>query len=218
MQPRAKEPIRYAAVFSEGDGPIAVGAIVVGADRVLLEGRHEADPVRLAVLYEDVVDVRLGHATRERLNGCRTLVLRRRAATPLRIAPLGFGLRWELADTLDSRIGRQAAAGERVAIVVPLRHGCVESVRALLAQGPPFDVGAQGLARHEVFLTPDQAVFVFEGREVHEVLWRAIAEPGFWPAGRAWRNYAAGPPWLSSGPFDSAGIGELVYSWVADQS
>jgi hypothetical protein len=218
MQPRARDPIRYPAAFREGDGPIAVGAVVVEADCVLLEGRHQEELFRWAVLYEDLVAVRLGHRTRERLNGCCTLVLLRRAAPPLEIAPLGFGLRWELADTLDERIGRRGEATERVAIVVPLRHGSVEQVRALLAEGPPFDVAAQGLSRHDVFLASEEAVFVLEGRDVHEILWRAIGEPGFWQAGKAWRGYTAGAPWLSSGPFVSTGTGELVYSWVADQS
>jgi hypothetical protein len=218
MQERAKETLRYAAAFREGEGPILVGAVVVEADCVLFEGCHEGERVRLAVLYEDVVEVRLGHATRDRLKGCRSLVLRRRVAPRVQIAPLGFGLRSELADALDRRMARHAPSSERVAIVVPLRRGSVERVRSLLAEGPPFDLAVQGLSRHEVFLTPEEAVFVFEGRDVHEILWRAIGEPGFWHAGKAWHRYAAGAPWLSSGPFDWAASGELVFSWVADQS
>jgi hypothetical protein len=219
MDARATEPLRYPAAFRDGDGPVAVGAIVVERDCMLFDGRHDAEVVSLAVSYEDVVEVRCEHGTKERLNGWRTLVVLRRATPPVRIAPLGFGLRWELADVLDTRMGRHAVAvpTERVAIVVPLQGGSENDVRALLAQGPPFDTAAQGLARHEVYLGGDEAVFVFEGHNVHDVLWRAIAEPGFWQAGQAWRRHIAGSPRLSDAPVDLAGTTELVYSWAADQ-
>ena len=49
-----------------------------------------------------------------------------------------------------------------LAVVLPLVEGKRESVRALLAQGPPFDPEAVGLARHQVFLGDEEAVFVFE--------------------------------------------------------
>ena len=37
-----------------------------------------------------------------------------------------------------------------------------DAVRALLADGPPFDPEALGLDRHQVFLTATEAIFVFE--------------------------------------------------------
>jgi hypothetical protein len=50
----------------------------------------------------------------------------------------------------------------RVVVVVPLKAGVRDRVRELLEMGPPFDPEAAGLDRHQVFLTDQEAVFLFE--------------------------------------------------------
>ena len=45
-----------------------------------------------------------------------------------------------------------------------------EEARKLIAQGPPFDIGASGLQRHTVYLSAAEVVFVFEGREVEWIV------------------------------------------------
>jgi hypothetical protein len=85
----------------------------------------------------------------------------------------------------------------RVAIVVPLLPGAHEAVRRQLAQGPPFDPAEPPeLERHEVFLTREEAIFVFEsdrGADAIGLLSKAA---------NAWQEHIAGPPRLA----------EVVYS------
>jgi hypothetical protein len=38
-------------------------------------------------------------------------------------------------------------------VVIPLKEGAQERARALLAEGPPFDLEATAFDRHHVFLT-----------------------------------------------------------------
>src|SRR5262249_27148361 len=48
--------------------------------------------------------------------------------------------------------------------------------------------------RHDVFLTPDEAVFVFESHLGAEALAPLLADPKLWEAVAAWGEYVAGPP------------------------
>jgi hypothetical protein len=204
--------------FREGDGPIATGAVVIDSHGLRLKGRHEATPVEYAVSCRELTQVRLGHEIQERLNGYPGVVLQRTHGEPLLVAPLGFGLRAELADTLAALAGTPAGDAEKITFIVPLRRGARERAKALIAKGPPFDSAALGLVRHEVFLNSTEAVFVLEGPDVQTILERALGEPRFWRAGLAWRRCAAGPPRLARPSFDAAGCGEPVYSWVAGET
>src|SRR5512140_3142825 len=68
----------------------------------------------------------------------------------------------EIAERLAAlQLGAQTS--RRLVVVVPLEPGEHTSVSRLLKQGPPFDPASiAGLDRHEAFVTPDEAVFVFE--------------------------------------------------------
>ncbi|HEY8631028.1 MAG TPA: hypothetical protein VIL73_10900 [Gaiellaceae bacterium] len=78
-------------------------------------------------------------------------------------------------------------------------------MRRLLEAGPPFDPEqTTGLDRHEVFLTSDEVVFVFESKLGAEALEPLLAEPELWEAAAAWRDHLAGPPRLA----------EDVFSWT----
>jgi hypothetical protein len=50
----------------------------------------------------------------------------------------------------------------RVAISATVRPGHREELEQELAAGPPFDLGAAGFDRHEVYLGESEVVFVFE--------------------------------------------------------
>jgi hypothetical protein len=91
----------------------------------------------------------------------------------------------------------------RLVIVVPLQQGGAERARALLKNGPPFDPDAAGLARHHVFLTDSEAVFVFEA-DAPDAVVRLASEPTLWEAIAGWNDLVAGPPRLAND----------VYSWV----
>jgi hypothetical protein len=51
----------------------------------------------------------------------------------------------------------------RFVITAKLKRGSESKVRAILQQGPPFDLADTSLERHEVFLAKDELVFLFEG-------------------------------------------------------
>jgi hypothetical protein len=89
-----------------------------------------------------------------------------------------------------------------IAIVVPLREGMREVASEFLAEGPPFDPGAIGIARHRVFLTDSEVVFVFETDGELSALDRILAEPEFWSMVSAWGHLSAGEPRVGTMAFD----------------
>jgi hypothetical protein len=105
---------------------------------------------------------------------------------------------------LAREIAKLEAQHERgkVVVVVPLVEGGKELAREFLAEGPPFDPKAIGLKSHEVFVTEDEAVFVFEAPDVRR-LEQILAESELWSVVSVWEDIAAGPP----------RIAEVVYDW-----
>jgi hypothetical protein len=88
--------------------------------------------------------------------------------------------------------------------VLPLRPGAEDAVRGLLAKGPPFDVGRiPELDRHEVFLTPEEVIFVFESEGRSDSIAALLSKPEAWQAAGSWTEHVAGPPRLA----------ESLYSW-----
>lgn len=108
----------------------------------------------------------------------------------------------EIAERLtELQLGARSA--RRLAIIVPLKQGAREEVRSLLEAGPPFDPNAvQGLDRHEVFLTSNEVVFLFESGLARDAL-AELSRLEIWQAGSAWYEHLEGPP----------RIAENVYSW-----
>jgi hypothetical protein len=93
----------------------------------------------------------------------------------------------------------------RIAIVVTIKPESHGAVRALLTGGPPFDPAQiPGLDRHQVFLTADEAIFVFDSELGQEALEPLVADPELWVAAAAWSEHIAGPP----------RIAEEAYSWT----
>jgi hypothetical protein len=109
----------------------------------------------------------------------------------------------EIAERLtELQLGARSA--RRLAIVLPLKQGAWEKVRALLEVGPPFDPSAiQGLDRHEVFLTATEVVFLFESSRGTDALAAFLSRPEICQAASAWHEHLEGPP----------RIAEDVYSW-----
>jgi hypothetical protein len=91
----------------------------------------------------------------------------------------------------------------RIVVVVPLKPGVRDRVNELLQRGPPFDPDAAGLERHQVFLTDQEAVFLFEavGQAALERLARSLR---LRDAAAAWRDYVEGDMRLA----------DVAYSWV----
>ena len=114
----------------------------------------------------------------------------------------------EIAERLAAlRLGAQTT--RRVVVIVPLKPGAHGSVSRLLKQGPPFDPGSiEALDRHDVFLTPDEAVFVFESHLGSDALAPLLSDPKLWEAVSVWGEYVAGPP----------RIAEEAFSWSRSES
>jgi hypothetical protein len=85
----------------------------------------------------------------------------------------------------------------RLVIVAPLAPGVRERADELLRTGPPFDLEETGFARHAVFVTDTEAVFVFENGdvewEVDDLVGDAL-HPQVNDAVEAWKDLLAAPP------------------------
>src|SRR5437762_23426 len=82
------------------------------------------------------------------------------------------------------------------AYAVPLEAGALERVRELVATGPPFDPAATALTRHELLLTAEEAIFVFESDD-ESGLQALLGEIDVWAAASAWHDVVNGPPRLA---------------------
>lgn len=207
---------RYAASFCSGFSSPAAGALVVEESRVLLEGRSLQGHVESSIPYSELTEVRVGRLPEERLNGHSALLLSKRDGELVRVVPTGFGLLHELAELLGALADEHADAHEQVVVVLPLRKGRLSRAKELVAQGPPFDPAVLGLARHEVFLSEAEAIFVFEGRNVGRKFERLTRDPTLWQAGLAWRSCVGGRPRISSDTFRPRD--QPAYRWSQDDS
>jgi hypothetical protein len=198
----------YGVIWQEGMLPLGTGTLELLSRGMRFEGSVGSHPTVRNVGYEGVAGVRVGRAA-DRIEGRPTVVLERRIGLPITIATVPqSSLVGEIAERLAAlQLGPEAT--RRTALVVPLKQGAHPAVRALLAEGPPFDPEQMtGLDRHEVFLTSQEAVFLFESQLGVEALEPLLAEPELWRAAAAWRDHLAGPPRLA----------EDVFSWTRADS
>lgn len=193
----------YAVKWREPDGQTFIGRLALGPRALRLAGRRRGAgglPVERRFGYEELRGLRIGSSGADRLDGRPALVVERADGTYL-VADAGMGapIVQELVDRLaDLRLG----APRKATVVVPLREGALERVRELVAHGPPFDPAETALSRHELLLTGDEAIFVFEA-ESEEGLRSLLGRVDLWAAATTWSELVAGPPRLA----DSA------YSW-----
>jgi len=194
----------YAVVWREGELPQGTGKLELLPRVVRLDGRRAGAATTLDVPYDDLAGLRVDRTASERLAGNATLVLERRAAPAVRVASFGRpNLISEIVEQLLA-IERAGSAVHRAAVVVPIDPGTHETVRELLAHGPPFDPGAVGLERHQVYLTTDEVVFLFESHVGEPAFEALLAEPALLEIAAGWQDVLAGPPRLA----------ESVYSWT----
>jgi hypothetical protein len=86
---------------------------------------------------------------------------------------------------------------ERIAIIAHLEKGSEQRAAELVKAGPPFDLADTGIVRHSVYVSPHEAVFVFEGHEVEWIVDQLIDEPFHYELHRAfeqWREIVNGRP------------------------
>jgi hypothetical protein len=190
----------YGVVWREGERPIVAGKLELLPRGLRLEGREGSQDIP----YERLAGVHIGRSAPERLDGRPSVVLERRGAELVTIATVAqSSLIGEIAERLaELQLGAQSA--RRLVVVLPLKTGARDEVRALLDAGPPFEPEAiEGLVRHEVFLTADEVVFMFESDLGVDALAPVLSQPHVWQAAGAWHEHIDGPP----------RIAEDVFSW-----
>lgn len=94
---------------------------------------------------------------------------------------------------------------KKLAVVVPIAEGHDDLVRAYLSEGPPFDLASAGIDSHEVFLTPNEVIFVFGAADGLAKLDRILAETEFWETVSSWERVIAARPRAA----------QIVYDWHA---
>src|SRR5207249_12157661 len=94
------------------------------------------------------------------------------------------------------------AAPRRATVVVPLKEGAVARARELALAGPPFDPNQTQLTGHQLLLTANEAIFVFETADECG-LTALLGHVDVWAAASAWHELVAGPPRLA----------EIAYYW-----
>ena len=194
----------YGVVWREGDSGLAAGKLELLPLGIRLEGLEGAREIP----YEGLAGVHIGRLAAERIDGRPSVVLEQRSGPPVTIATVARpSLVGEIVERLAAvQLGKEAAM--RVAIVLPIKRESHDSVRTLLDGGPPFDpTEIAGLERHQVFLTAEEAIFVFDSPLGQEALEPLVADPDLWRAAAAWREHIAGPP----------RIAEEAFSWVRPQ-
>ena len=91
----------------------------------------------------------------------------------------------------------------RFVVTARLKRGSFERVREILREGPPFDLASTSFERHQVYLSRDELVFMFEGPHADEEVGGVLDDPGV--LGRAGRlaQHFKGPP----------SVPEEVFGW-----
>ena len=168
----------------------------------LTSDEHEAAGEEIH--YEDLAAIRIGIQPDDELEGKPAVVIERRAGPSIRVAGVAArGLVSELARGLEAVALSGEMAPTRLLVIVPLKEGKEAMARNLLRSGPPFDPAEVGLERHEVYVTANEAVFVFETLDGDAALRALLTSAPVWEAATAWRELIAGPH----------RIAEAVYSW-----
>jgi hypothetical protein len=190
----------YGVVWREGDLPVVAGKLELLAHSLRLEGREGTSDIP----YERLAGVHVGRAASERLDGCPSVVLEREGGELVTISAVAqSNLVGEIAERL-AELQLEAKESQRLVVVLPIKPAASEEVRALLAAGPPFDpAGIEGLERHEVLVTANEVVFVFESGLGTDALAGLLSQADIWQAAATWQEHVDGPP----------RVAERVFSW-----
>ena len=187
-------PPSYAAIWAEAEETPRVGSVALVEDGLTLSGSAKAPNEGWLIRYADITGIDVVRARSARLKGYPTLRIERRGAPSLRVSTIGLGVLTELNHLLASAI---ASTPQLVGIVLPLRRRMQAEAAALVEQGPPFDLAALGLERHDVLLSEREVIFLFAGMRVVETMERLVRDPAVWQAASGWARVSAGPPRLA---------------------
>jgi hypothetical protein len=183
-------PESYAVVWSEGDGPVAVGRLELRPGSFVLAGAREGEGRSVDAV--DISRIRIGDGP-ERLNGLKTVVVERHSGPPVLIGAVnGLGQVFEIAEALTANSRLEGAI-----VRIPIRRDRADEARALVRRGPPFPPGdVPGLSRHDVFTGEGEVLFVFHGHDIRRAVQELARRPAVWSAAMEWRRCMAGRPTL----------------------
>jgi hypothetical protein len=91
----------------------------------------------------------------------------------------------------------------RFVFTVRLKPGSLGEVRAILRQGPPFDIESTTLERHQVFLAGDELIILFEGLHADAEVRGLLDNSAAFGGARRLAAHIVGPPTVL----------EEVFSW-----
>jgi hypothetical protein len=83
---------------------------------------------------------------------------------------------------------------ERVVVVARLKPDAHDQATELIAAGPPFEPDAVGFARHAVYLSSEEVVFLFEGPSAARRLAETIDDMVTSASFSAWARLIRGTP------------------------
>jgi hypothetical protein len=93
-------------------------------------------------------------------------------------------------------------------VVAPLKPGSMDRARELLHEGPPFPLEDTPFDSHEVFLTVNEVVFVFEGNDNGETLAFDAHDPVIAQVAESWSECLLERP----------RVARSAFSWKRDQA
>jgi hypothetical protein len=191
----------YAVKWREPDGETYLGRLELQPKALLLEGRSNGrEAISHAIGYDELGGFHMGQTSAERLDGQPSLVVERSGGDVLITSSvMHAGVLQELVHRLAEL---RLAVPRRLTIIIPLKEGALEQARELAAGGPPFDPEALPISRHQLLLTPAEAIFVFESDRStpFEAL---LGQVDVLAAAASWHDLVAGPPRLA----------EIAYAW-----
>lgn len=194
----------YAITWQESGAKPRSGRLELKPRGLGFEGSNGNGATIEEVDYGELSAVRIARTPGDRLAGRPTLVLERRAGSPIRIAGVAQpGIISELAEHLAAFHPGEEQTLSRVVVILPLKEGAHDRAAAVIERGPPFDPKEAGLERHQVFITDREAIFVFEA-DAADAVNRLAKDMTLWGAAEAWKDLVAGPP----------RIAEETFSWV----
>ena len=100
----------YGVVWQQNNRPPVAGKLELDPSRLRLEGNDRSELAVYALPFRDLIGVRVGRESCDRLDGRPTLLLERSNGDTLRIASLQHGVVCEIAERLATiEIGPRAA-------------------------------------------------------------------------------------------------------------
>ena len=200
----------HAVSWRGTDGVVVSGSLELDEGDVVLRGTTpEGEVVVRRHGLDEVSSVRIGRSAVERIAGQRSIVLQLAGGDAIGVLPVAGGALIELSELL-AELSSEASPKQQdfVVVVVPLRNGARKRAEELAAVGPPFDLGSAHLERHHMFVTDDEAIFIFEGHGARDALRRLLRNPRVVAAAARWRDCVAGPPRMA----------DETFAWHAGQS